>query len=82
MTSRCIARIYDPRPRSEEVCGLILPEPKARAISNRKLPTTGVEGRIYAPIHLLATVHMLYTMIHAAFESISASTASDGYIGF
>ena len=50
MVSRCISCIYDLRPWSEEVCGVILPEPKPRAISNRNLPTTEVQGCKYAGI--------------------------------
>ena len=64
MDSRCIPRIYGPRPRREEVCGSILAEPKARLISNRKLPTGEVEVRIFAGIHRISMVHIIYTMIY------------------
>ena len=46
IASRCIHRIYYPRPRSEEVCGQIYPKPKARDIFHHKLPKTEVEGSI------------------------------------
>ena len=64
MDSRCIPRIYGPRPRREEVCGSILAEPKARLISNRKLPTGEVEVRIFAGIYRISMVHIIYTMIY------------------
>ena len=47
MASRCIHHIYYPRPKSEEVCGQIYPEPKARDIFDHKLLMTEIEGSIY-----------------------------------
>ena len=49
-----LRKIYDPRLRSEEVCGdmaiyiKIWPEPAGRGSYHRKLPMTEVEGRIFA----------------------------------
>ena len=38
----------------------IYPNPKARGISNCKLPITEIEGSMIRDIHLLTMVHIMY----------------------
>ena len=42
----------------------IYPEPKARGISNCKLPMTEVEGSLIRDIHHLTMVHIIHTIVH------------------
>ena len=62
MVTRCIPRIYNPSPRSEEKFTVDKRLGFAPAFINSKLPMTKDKGCIYVEYTEVAMVHMIYTM--------------------